>query len=262
MLNTRRLAATTALIGACSLLWTGASAGTASKISIPPYVLAAVNAPGRPAKQRAIDVDRRPAEAIAFAGVKPGDSVLELVPGGGYYTRILSKVVGPKGKVYEAFPGPVPMHMGHRTYNGLAAVTKLSHTAAYANVVPLPNAGKSLKIPHKVDFVWTADNYHDFHNKFFGPLNMLAFNKAVYRDLKPGGIYVIIDHATAPGEGMTETDTLHRSDPAATKKEVLAAGFKFDGQSNALAHPSDNHTKVVFALHWKVDDYLMLFKKP
>ena len=259
MLNIRTLTTAAAIAGAVALTPACANARNA----IPAYIKAAVNYSGRPAKDKALDVDRRPEQTITFAGVKPGDTVLELAAGGGYYTRILSRVVGPKGTVYEAYPGKVPVRgMGGRTYNPLAAVTKLSHMAAYRNVVPLPKAGSALRIPRKADVVWTSDNYHDFHNKGFGPLNMLAFNKAVYRDLKHGGIYLIIDHATAPGKGMSETQTLHRSDPAATKREVLAAGFKPDGQSNALAHPGDDHTKVVFALHWKVDDYMLRFKKP
>lgn len=261
MVNVRILAAATAIIGAYALT----PAHAASNTTIPAYVKAAVNDSGRPAKDKALDADRRPAQTITFAGVKPGDTVLEVEPGGGYYTRILSKVVGPTGKVYEVHPGSIATHtmgMGKTPRDPLAAVTALAQMPGYENIIAFPNAGSALSIPGKVDVVWTSDNYHDFHNKEFGPLDMLAFNKAVYRDLKPGGVYIIIDHATAPGKGMSQTQTLHRSDPAATKKEVLAAGFTFDGQSNVLAHPSDNHTKKVFALHWKIDDYMLRFKKP
>jgi predicted methyltransferase len=253
MIKLRSLMGMAALTASCGIL--AVAANGADKI--PANIMAAVNDSERPAADKARDADRKPAETLAFAGIKPGDKVLEIEPAGGYYTRILSKAVGPTGKVYEVHPGKAGM--GEKPLDTAAT---LSQMPGYKNVVPVLMPGADLKIPEKVDVVWTSDNYHDFHDDFFGPLDMQAFNKAVYDDLKPGGTYVIIDHATAPGKGMTQTDTLHRSDPEATKKEVLAVGFKLAGQSNVLAHQGDDHTQKVFALHGKEDDYLLSFKKP
>lgn len=254
MIGLRGFIGMAALAAACGVTTISASGAE----TIPTNIMAAVNDSTRPAADKARDGDRRPAQALALVGIKPGDKVLEIEPEGGYYTRILSKAVGPTGKVYEVHPGKG----GMGEQKPLDAVTALSQMPAYKNVVPLLMAGANLKIPEKIDMAWTSDNYHDFHIKGFGPPDMQAFNKAVYDDLKPGGAYVIIDHATAPGKGMTQTKTLHRSDPEATKKEVLAVGFKLESQSNILAHPSDDHTQAVFALHGKEDDYLLTFKKP
>jgi predicted methyltransferase len=254
MIGLRGFIGMAAFASSCGVMTISASGAE----GIPANIMAAVNDSGRPAADKAHDGDRRPAQTLAFAGVKPGDTVLEIEPGDGYYTRILSKAVGPTGKVYEVHPGKG----GMGNQNPLNPVVALSQMPAYKNVIPVLMPGADLKIPGKADVAWTSDNYHDFHDEAFGPLDMQAFNKAIYDDLKPGGIYVVIDHATAPGKGMTQTETLHRSDPEAARKEVLAVGFKLEGQSSALAHPSDDHTQKVFALHGKEDDYLLTFKKP
>jgi predicted methyltransferase len=96
-----------------------------------------------------------------------------------------------------------------------------------------------------------------------GPADVPAFNKAVYDALKPGGVFVVLDHS-APGTGLSATETLHRIDPAQVKKEVEAAGFRFDGSSDILANPADDHTKIVFnpAIRGKTDQFLFRFKKP
>lgn len=263
---------------------------------IPDYVNAAVATLGRPPTDKERDADRRPAEAIAFAGIKPGDKVVELAPGGGYYTRILSKVVGPKGKLYAiAFqrpggpgaPGAPPQSGGPAgavaggapgngpigaappaapPMNPIDAVYRLSRSTEFNNIMPILGvtmaASGELGVPEQVDAVWTSDNYHDFHNKNFGPLDMVKINQSVFRNLKPGGIYLVIDHATASGAGSSQTETLHRIDPETVKKEVTAAGFVLEGESPVLAHAGDDHSQPVFALKGKEDDFLLKFRKP
>jgi predicted methyltransferase len=112
--------------------------------------------------------------------------------------------------------------------------------------------------------VLIRQNYHDLYDSFMGPADVPAFNRAVFTALKPGGAYVVLDHAAAPGSGISATDTLHRIDPARVKADVLAAGFKLDTQSVILANPADDHTKNVFdpSIRNHTDQFLFRFVKP
>ena len=116
--------------------------------------------------------------------------------------------------------------------------------AHYSNVTVDVEKLTELKLPESLDMVWTSQNYHDLHNA--KDLDIAAFNKAVLASLKPGGIYIVIDHAAEKGSGFTATSTLHRSDPDAVKAEVMAAGFEFVGSSDVIANPSDDHKARVF----------------
>jgi predicted methyltransferase len=112
--------------------------------------------------------------------------------------------------------------------------------------------------------VFIRQNYHDLYDKFMGPADVPAFNKAVFAALKPGGVYVVLDHAAVAGSGIGATETLHRIDPARVKADVLAAGFKLDAESTILANASDDHTKKVFdpSIRGHTDQFLYRFKKP
>ena len=193
-------------------------------------VTAAVADAGRPDADKMRDANRKPAEVVAVSGLKPGQTVVELGSGGGYYTRILAKTVGPNGKVI-AIVGAQPPGAADR----LKAMQ-----AQYPNLqVVMDDMTKMTNVPEKVDMVWTTDNYHDFHNR----TDMAAFNKAMYDVLKPGGVFLVEDHAAAAGAGATVTGTLHRIDPATVRQEVTAAGFKLVRTSDILANPADNHTE-------------------
>jgi predicted methyltransferase len=115
-----------------------------------------------------------------------------------------------------------------------------------------------------VDVVWTSQNYHDMHDSFMGPPDIGKVNAAIYNALKPGGVYIVLDHAADAGSGLRDTDTLHRIDPAAAKKEVTAAGFEFVGADDALKNPADPHTKNVFdpSIRGKTDQFVFKFRKP
>jgi predicted methyltransferase len=232
------------------------TAGLAAGAGAPSAAIsAAVADPARPAADTARDAERKPAQIVAFAGVKPGDTVVELMPGGGYFTRILSKTVGPKGHVYGLVPEGFAKRPG--ALDGINALA-----AQYGNVTIMPVDLASFTIPAPADVVWTSENYHDFHN---GPTaNIPGLNKAVFAALKPGGVYYIEDHAAAKGAGTTTTSTLHRIEAAATIKEVEAAGFKLDGQSDLLANPADTHDKAVFdpSIRGKTDKFALRFRKP
>ena len=249
----------TAALTACAVL-SNAALGAAPKI--PKYIAAAVADPSRPEADKKRDADRKPAETLAFAGIKPGQSVAELLPNGGYYTRLLSKVVGPKGHVYALQPPKRP-NAPATAPDFAAQLKELASQPGFSNlsVETFAPGGEGL-VPMPVDVVWTTNNYHDLHN--IPNMDIAAFNKRVFDALKPGGTYFIGDHATAPGAGTSATRTLHRIDPETVKSEVTAAGFKLAGQSDVLHNPDDPHTAPVFdpSIRGKTDQFLLKFTKP
>jgi predicted methyltransferase len=222
--------------------------------------LAAVADKNRPEADTKRDADRKPAEMLEFAGVKQGQTVVDLIPGGGYFTRIFAKAVGPKGTVYAVGGPPRPSQDPSKP-----APTPAQDTIAadpnYSNVksIHAPLTG-GLSIPTQADVIWTAQNYHDVKN--VPNVDMLAFDKSIYNALKPGGVFIVLDHAAAPGAQVT--NTLHRIDPAVVRKEVEAAGFKYEGESKVLANASDDHTKAVFdpGLRGHTDQFIYKFRKP
>ena len=230
--------------------------------TIGPATQAQTPAAQAPAAQAPADALTDPAmkreEVIAFIGVKPSDRVADIIAG--RFIRALSAAVGPKGKVYavqadeivKAHPEVPP------------ALKKITDQPAYANVEVIVAPINALGLPGKLDAVFIRQNYHDLHDKFMGPADVPAFNRAVFAALKPGGVYVVLDHAAQAGSGLRNTEDLHRIDPATVKAEVIAAGFKLDGESAILANPADDHTKMVFnpAIRGKTDQFLFRFRKP
>lgn len=225
-----------------------------------PAITAAVAEASRPAADKARDADRRPAESVAFSGLKPGDKIIDLVPGGGYFTRIFSKTVGAGGKVYALTPDEILK----RNAGAADAVKKIAAEPGYGNVEVISTSINDVKAPVPVDMVWTSLNYHDMHNPFLGPANMGNYNKAVFNALRPGGIYIVIDHAATPGSGVRDTELLHRIDAEAVKAEVTGVGFQLVEESKLLAHPADDHTGRVFdaGLKGKTDQFVLKFRRP
>jgi predicted methyltransferase len=231
-----------------------------AKDRIPAYIAAAVADSARPDADRQRDGNRRPAETLTFAGIKPGNQVVELVPGGGYYTRLLSKVVGPRGKVYAVMPAPradAPKDAPDRT----VAVRAIAADPNYSNVTVLVQPVKQLSLPTRADVVWTSQNYHDIHN--VPQIDLLAFNKSMADALKSGGTYLVIDHTAASDAPADVTSTLHRINPEVVKQEVQAAGFKLAAESPLLKNPDDDHKANVFdaAIRGKTDQFLFKFRK-
>jgi predicted methyltransferase len=212
----------------------------------------------RPTADRERDTDRKPADMLAFAGVKPGMVVIDLLPGGGYFTRLFAKAVGPKGKVMAYVPDEVLA----RNAKALDRINALAAEPDYANVVATHDPMMAPGPDNVADIVWTSQNYHDLHN--VPNADLVAFNKLVFRSLKPGGVYLVLDHAAAAASGLANTADLHRIDPAAVRKEAEAAGFVFAGESRVLANPADNHTLKVFdpALRGHTDQFVLKFRKP
>src|SRR5690242_19500470 len=251
----------TATFAAALCFATLASVTTAKSPAIPKPIAAAVADPARPQADRDRDADRKPAETIAFAGLKPGQRIADLLPGGGYFTRIFSGVVGPKGQVIAVATPKRPDAPPDRPEPS-AAVKAIAADEHYKNVTVAVEKLAELKLPEKLDMVWTSNNYHDVHN--VKDLDVGAFNRAVFDALVPGGIYIVSDHAAAKGSGFTATSTLHRVDPDAVKTEVLAAGFEFVGSSDVIANAVDDHTARVFeqGMHDKTDRFVLKFRKP
>lgn len=226
---------------------------------IPAFLMAAVSDVARPAADRERDAARRPADVLAFAGLTPGMKVADLVPGGGYFTRIFSKAVGPGGHVYAYVPDELTkMAKRPPAVNAIAAEVGYSNVSVI--VKPLPQFGA----PEKLDLVWTSQNYHDMHADFMGPVNIAAVNSAVFRALKPGGVYVVLDHADDIGRGIADVNTLHRIDPSVVRQEVEAAGFIYEGESTLLRNPADNHSLAVFdpTVRGHTDQFIYKFRKP
>ncbi|MDE2448662.1 MAG: class I SAM-dependent methyltransferase [Gammaproteobacteria bacterium] len=228
--------------------------GLAMAAAVPDYVVKAVSDTTRPKDDTDRDALRLPAETIAFAGVKPGMKVAEFFPGGGYFTRPLSDVVGPSGHIYGI--------ENAKWDDGSDA--KVAAAAPDHNVSMQMAKFGEFSLPEKVDLAWITQNYHDLHIAKYGPVDMAAFNKHVYDSLKPGGTYFILDHQANPGTTEAQIASLHRIEKAQVIHEVEAAGFELVGEGNALHRSADNHTKSVFdkSIRGHTDQYMLKFVKP
>ena len=238
-------------------LWLTASSA-ALAADTPASVAAAVADTARPAAETALDAGRKPAELISFVGLKPGMSIVDIFPGP-YWDRMFSTVVGPKGSVIayqsvemaKAENDPLPP-------DGSAPM------AGHPNLTAQSGPINSFAVAKPVDVVWMRQNYHDLYDPFMGPADVPAFNKAVFKALKSGGAYVIIDHSAPDGSGLAATNTTHRIDAAVVKKDMAAAGFVFAGESNVLRNSADARDKLVFdkAIRGHTDQFVYLFRKP
>ena len=205
--------------------------------------------------QQVDDARRKAAEVLTFSGVKSGDIVIDYLPGSGYWTRIFTSIVGPKGRVYALWPAS-----GARfAAKALPALQDRHLPNVIAQVQPsdLPTA------PQPVDLFWTVQNYHDLANSGGEPA-LHAFNSAVFAALKPGGTYVVIDHADAAGTGLAGTATRHRIDKDAVIRQIESVGFHLVAQSQALANPADDHQAKIFdpAIRGHTDQFVLKFQKP
>lgn len=237
-----------------------ATASASASGHVPPrYIAAAVASLARPKADTDRDLSRKPAALLAFAELRPADQVADLMPGQGYFTRIFSGVVGAKGHVYAI----VPAELAQVAPQTVELARAVAADPAFANDTALVEPGATLGAPKPIDLAWTSDNYHDIYG-FFGADQAEKFDAAVYRMLRPGGIFIVIDHAAPAGAPGDTGKTLHRIDPAIVKAQVLAAGFRLEAQSDILANPADDHTLKVFdpAIRGHTDQFVLKFRKP
>jgi len=236
-----------------------AASGMALAAAVPANLTAALGDKARPPADSSRDMARKPAELLALGDVKPGQKVADFMMGSGYFTRILSPAVGPKGMVY-----------GYQAaefikFRAAYGTEQSAVVADYKNVTALNGSLASVGLPSGLDLVLTVQNYHDLHLKPFPAGTADSVNKQVFQALKPGGIYLVVDHAAAPGTPVDAVDKLHRIDEAIVKKEVEAAGFKLVTEDDKLlGDPADPHTANVFdpAIRGKTDQFVLKFQKP
>jgi predicted methyltransferase len=238
-------------------------ASSALVFAAPPtaQMKAAVADSGRPAADTARDENRKPAEMLAFAGITPGKVVVDMLPGGGYFTRIFAKAVEPNGRVYAYFGTQYDERLkgqGRDPDNQMADLKRV-----YKNLGVIHGPLAQFVTPEAVDVVWTSQNYHDMHNKAYN-MDINDVNKAIFKSLKPGGYYIILDHKAAETAGDDVTETLHRAKESTVKKEVEAAGFKLVAQGDALHYPGDDGSKRVFEndIRGKTNQFMLKFQKP
>ena len=222
---------------------------------------AAVADSARPEADTARDANRKPAEMLAFAGVTPGKIVVDMLPGGGYFTRIFAKAVEPKGRVYAYFSNhndEALRKQGRDPDNLMADLKRI-----YKNLGVIHGPLSQFVTPEPVDVVWTSLNYHDLHNKNFN-VDVNEVNKAIFKSLKPGGLYVVVDHAAADNAPDDVTQGLHRIKKSAVVKEIESAGFKLLAEGEALHYPSDDGSKRVFEndIRGKTNQFMLKFQKP
>jgi predicted methyltransferase len=252
-----RLSSLTASLLAASVLTVCA----APVLAAPAYIEKAVADPARPAADTSRDAGRKPADVVAWAGIKPGMKVVDMLPGGGYFTRIFARAVGDNGYVYAYFGSQYDARLKTQNKDPDNQFADLKATYKNLGVVhgPLPE----FVTPEPVDLVWTSENYHDMHNKQYA-MDVNAVNKHIYDSLKPGGYYIVIDHRAVQGAGPGVTESLHRMDEDIAKQEVEAAGFKLVGEGKVLTNPSDNDSKRVFEAgeHDHTDQFMLKFQKP
>ena len=216
----------------------------------------AVADPARPAGYRAADPLRKPAETLAFSGVKAGMIVGEFYPAGGYFTRMLSDVVGPSGHIYAI--ENAGWNDSVKDDRAMLAEGKWKNVSL--DVQPFG----TVKFPEPLDLAWVTQNYHDLKIAQYGNVDTVAFDRAVYAALKPGGIFFILDHQGAPGMAPTDIAKMHRINRDVVVKEVTSAGFKLAGEGNFLRRPGDDHSKPIFdpSIRGHTDQYALKFVKP
>jgi predicted methyltransferase len=226
-------------------------------------IAAAIASPARPAADREQDAVRKPAEILAMLGVEPGMRVLDAFSAGGYYTELLSRLVGAKGEVV-AYNNPP-----------YAAFAAKGIAARYAddrlpNVRQVTSEVDELELPPRsLDAALFVMSYHDMYWRpadgswaRTDPMQML---RKLHAAMKVGGVVLVQDHVAEPGGDVAEVvDKLHRIDPAVVKRDFKAAGFALEAESDVLAHPEDDHTLGVFdpKIRGRTDQFVMKFRRP
>ena len=183
-------------------------------------------------------------------------TVAELFPGGGYYSRMLSDIVGPNGRVFAIENA------------GWKSTTKVDQAMVAepgrSNVTLQVQPFGQFVLPTKVDLFWITQNYHDLHIAEYGAVDLADFNRRVFQALKPGGVYMVIDHQANPGTTEAQIAVLHRIEKAQVIREVTAAGLRLVGEGAFLHRADDDHTLTIFdaKVQGRTDQYALKFVRP
>jgi predicted methyltransferase len=224
------------------VLLVGCATGGSGKPS--PAITAAIASTDRPKEDIVRDAQRHPDAILAFFEVKPGMQVVDFIAGGGYYTELFSRVVGPTGKVYTTYLAPARIEGGR-----------------LANVTAMGDGPWTAITPGTIDLVFTAQNYHDIVGRNIPRGPILAQIKSV---LKPGGIFAVSDHSAPDGSGTRDANTTHRIDEKVVRDEVTAAGFELVDETDVLRRPDDPRTARVTdpVIRGNTDQFVLKFRKP
>ncbi|MDX2276772.1 MAG: methyltransferase domain-containing protein [Hyphomonadaceae bacterium] len=215
---------------------------------------AALSDARRPQADRDRDAARHPGDILAFAGVAPGQRIADIGPGAGYYTRLFAVAVGDAGRVYAIDRPNAP----DRPPRAILAVAP-----DYANVTVVQQGYQGWRVDEPLDAIFISQIYHDFHLPQLN-LDWQQVNRDMFAALKPGGTLIIIDHAAVDGSDLSVTETLHRIDQATVVRELQAAGFVLEAESQVLRNPADNRTERVFEsdIRGHTDQFVLRFRKP
>ncbi len=246
------------LVLAASAIGLAACATTATGPA-PISIEQALADPRRPAEDVALDTRRQGAAVLALADIQPGWKVADIMQGAGYFTRLFIAKVGPTGKVYAWSPDEF-MKAKPALYGDSLDILQKAYPT---EIVTLRSAFEDLVFPDELDMIFTSQNYHDLHLNKFPPELAAHMNRKVYEALKPGGIYIVVDHVANP-DTVDAPNTVHRIDPAVLRSEIEAAGFKFDGENAGLRKPADDHKLMVMnpAIRGQTDQIIYRFRKP
>ena len=228
----------------------------------PSAVAAAVANPARPDADLARDAARKPAEVLEFVGIEPGMAVLDLFSGGGYYTEILSYVVGAEGRILAHSNQAYVQYVGDE-FDARYRDGRLD------NVEVLMAENNELELAeNSLDAVMLVLSFHDLYyvapDQGWPAIDVAAFLAELRKGLKPGGIVAIVDHYAADGSPRETGGTTHRIDPAIVIADMSTAGFELDGQSDVLRNADDDYEKGVFdeSVRGKTDRFVMRFRNP
>jgi predicted methyltransferase len=214
--------------------------------------------PARSEDNRKLDEGRQPAQVLDFLALKPGAAVADFMAGGGYYTQLIARAVGPKGVVYALNPP---------NFHDTKDWEKGANARPNIRTLVQPVAAMQLA-PASVDMIFAHLTYHDLYwesEKYKFPRNDVPQILAGwFRAVKPGGSVVIVDHVGPGGDVRAVVEKFHRIDPAQVKADMAAAGFVLEGESSVLQRSEDAHDKNVFdpSVRGKTDRFILKFRRP